>query len=232
MNRIYNDLDYNNHLILNARYRYDFLKIGYGNTALNEIVFMFRTKISETAEDKGCILVDVIKEENINAIKVAEHANSFIHFLEDTNFIGNRYKIHDSIELVKYDNEICSSICINCKNQRLYHTLTKDLREFSEVRYLLFHEYDYESIYNISSLVLAPVFAKQLDFLWYKERYEESKKKNFLDSRELNEKDTWGAIKSKMEKKRKYWHDRYKQALVMLSQEPLEFHYLPLRDME
>ncbi|HDX9639001.1 TPA: hypothetical protein ACGXMH_001316 [Bacillus mobilis] len=230
MHRIYNDLDYNNYLILSDRYRYDFLKIDYGNTVLNEVVFMFRTKILETVEDTGSILIDVVKEENINAIKVAEHANSFIHFLEDTNFTGNRYKIHDSIELVKYDNEICSSICINCKNQRLYHTVTKELREFSEVRYLLFHEYDYESIYNISNLVLAPVFAKQLDFLWYKERYEDSKKKNPLDSRELKEDDTWEVIKNKMEEKRKYWNDRYKQAIFTLSKESLEFHYLPLRD--
>lgn len=230
MHRIYNDLDYNNHLNLSDRYRYDFLKVDYGNTVLNEVVFMFRTKVLVTEEDEGSILIDIVKEENINAIKVAEHANSFIHFLEDTNFTGNRYKIHDSIELVKYDNEVCSSICINCKNQRLYHTITKEMREFSEVRYLLFHEYDYESIYNISNLVLAPVFAKQLDFLWYKERYEESKKKNFLDSRELNEEDTWEAIKIKMEEKRKYWHDRYKQAIVALSKEDLEFNYLPLRN--
>ncbi|MEB9507237.1 hypothetical protein P4J13_25230 [Bacillus anthracis] len=232
MHRIYNDLDYNNYLILSDRYRYDFLKIDYGNTVLNEVVFMFRTKIFETVEDTGSILIDVVKEENINAIKVAEHANSFIHFLEDTNFTGNRYKIHDSIELVKYDNEICSSICINCKNQRLYHTITKELREFSEVRYLLFHEYDYESIYNISNLVLAPVFAKQLDLLWYKERYEESKGKYFLDPRGLNEKDTWEVIKSKMEKDRKYWRDKYNEALVTFSKEHLEFTYLPLRDME
>lgn len=152
---------------------------------------MFRTKVSGTEENKGNILIDVVKEEIINAIKVAKHANSFIHFLEDTNFIGNRYKIHYSIELVKYDNEIYSSICINCKNQRLYHNISKEVYEFSEVRYLLFHEYNYESIKNISSLVLAPVLAKQLDFLWYKERYEESKEKYFLDPRGLNAEDTW-----------------------------------------
>ncbi|WP_217578941.1 hypothetical protein, partial [Mesorhizobium sp. GbtcB19] len=87
---------------------------------------MFRTKVSGTEENKGNILIDVVKEEIINAIKVAKHANSFIHFLEDTNFIGNRYKIHYSIELVKYDNEIDSSICINCKNQRLYQNISKE----------------------------------------------------------------------------------------------------------
>ncbi|MGQ7776835.1 hypothetical protein [Bacillus sp. WC2507] len=193
---------------------------------------MFRTKVSGTEENKGNILIDVVKEEIINAIKVAKHANSFIHFLEDTNFIGNRYKIHYSIELVKYDNEIYSSICINCKNQRLYHNISKEVYEFREVRYLLFHEYNYESIKNISSLVLAPVLAKQLDFLWNKERYEESKEKYFLDPRGLNAEDTWEIIKSKMEEKRKYWHDRYEQAIFALSKEPLEFTYLPLRDIK
>lgn len=97
---------------------------------------------------------------------------------------------------------------------------------------MLFHEYNYESIKNISSLVLAPVLAKQLDFLWYKERYEESKEKYFLDPRGLNAEDTWEIIKSKMEEKRKYWHDRYEQAIFTLSKEPLEFTYLPLRDIK
>ncbi|HFK1766737.1 hypothetical protein AT258_26020 [Bacillus wiedmannii] len=213
MNKMQISLDDNGHLILSSIYRYDFIKINYTNTLLNDVVFMFRTIISETDEDKGNILVDIVDEKRINAIRIAEHTNSFIHILQDTNFEGNHKEITETIELVKYDCDMCNKICTKLRNQRYYDNSKKEKCEPGEIKYLLFQEYDTETINNIFTLELAPIFTKQLDVWYYGEKCEDSSKEGTQDQL-------------------KYWYDLYLRSEFEWWNEILQFKYLPSRDMK
>ncbi|MBU5219552.1 hypothetical protein KQI67_23100 [Bacillus albus] len=174
---------------------------------------MFRTNISETDIDMGNIFIDIVEEKRINAIKIAEHNNSFIHILQDTNFQGNLKKITETIELVKYDYAICDLVCVTLKDQRYYDNTTKEKCKPSEIKYLLFKEYDTESINNIFSVELAPIFMKQLDAWYYEEKYEDS-------------------LKEGPQNRSNYWYDLFKRSQFEWSKELLQFKYLPSKNIE
>lgn len=213
MDKLQIALDHNGHLILKPTYRYDFIKVNYTNTLLNEVVFMFRTNILETDEDRGNILVDIVGESRINAIKIVEHNNSFIHFFQDTNFERNHKRITENIELVKYNYSICNFVCVTLKDQRYYDNSTKEKCEPSEIKYLLFKEYDNEAINNIFDLELAPIFSKQLDVWHYGEKYEDS-------------------LKEGTQNQSKYWYDLYRRSEFEWRKEFLQFKYLPSKDIK
>ncbi|MDZ5610457.1 hypothetical protein U2I54_26430 [Bacillus pseudomycoides] len=124
---IHRDLDYQNQLKLSNNFRYDFLHINYSDTLLAEYVFVFRTNIVEDDEEKGNIFVDILEKSSIDVVSGIKHNYTFVHCLSDTNFEENRKTINESIELVRYDNEISYEICVSFKNQRYYHNVTKEL---------------------------------------------------------------------------------------------------------
>ncbi|MDH2882394.1 hypothetical protein [Bacillus cytotoxicus] len=218
-----------NQLKLSKQYRYDFLHVNYPDTLIAELVFVFRTNILEEDEEKGNIFVDLLEKKSINAIDVAENKNAFIHSLSDINFEGNRKKINESIELVRYDTEISNEVCVSFKNQRYYHNVTKEQCELDKIQYSLFKEYDNEVVNN-TSIEIDTIFMKQYDILRNKRAYEKSTNRdniNFRRSYEIQE-----ALQIGMEAKRKYYYDKYRQAELEWSRLLLQFEYYPSKDMK
>lgn len=218
-----------NELELSDKYRYDFLHINWPDTLLGELVFVFRTNTLEADEEKGNIFVDILEKSSIDAIAVAAHKNAFIHCLSDTNFEGNRKKINESIELIRYDNEISNEICVNFKNQRYYHNVTNKQHELDEIQYLLFKEYDNEVVNN-TSIEIDTIFMKQYNILRYKRAYEKSSNINLIDFRHSH--DVQEALQTEMEAKRKYYYDKYRHAELEWSRLLLQFEYYPSKDMK
>lgn len=226
---LHRSLDSFNKIELYDKYRYDFLNINWSRTLLGELVFVFRTNISENDEDSGNVFIDILEKNNIDAFEVTSHKNAFIHCVSDTDFEGNRKKINNSIELVRYDNEISYEICVSFKNQRYYHNITKKHCELDEIQYSLFEVYDNTKVNN-KSIELADIFIRQYDILFYKQAYEKSLNRddiNFKYSYETQE-----ALQVEIEAKRKYYYDKYRQAELEWSRLLLQFEYYPSMDMK
>ncbi|PEU05838.1 hypothetical protein [Bacillus sp. AFS019443] len=218
-----------NKIELYDKYRYDFFNINWSSTLLGELVFVFRTNISKNDEDSGNIFIDTLEKDNIDAFEVTSHKNAFIHCVSDTDFEGNRKKINESIELVRYDNEISYEICVSFKNQRYYHSITKKQCELDEIQYSLFKVYDSEGVNN-KSIEIDDIFMRQFNILRNKQAYEKSTNRdniNFKHSYEIQE-----ALQVEMEAKRKYYYDRYRQAELEWSRLLLQFEYYPSKDMK
>lgn len=114
---------------------------------------------------------------------------------------------------MKYNYAMCNLICVTLENQTYYDNITKEKCAPSEIEYLLFHEYDNESINNIFSVELAPIFMKQLDAWYYEEKYEDS-------------------LKEGSQNRSNYWYDLFKRSQFEWSKELLQFNYLPSKNIE
>ncbi|HDR7772825.1 TPA: hypothetical protein QCY13_004180 [Bacillus paranthracis] len=226
---IHRELDYQNQLKLSDKYRYDFLHINLPDTLLSEFVFVLRTNILGADEEKGNIFIDMLEIESIGAIEVASHKNAYVHCISDTDFEGNRKKINESIELIRYDNEISYEICVSFKNQRYYHSITKKQCELDEIQYSLFEVYHNTKVNN-KSIEIVDIFMRQFNILRNKRAYEKSTNRdniNFKHSNEIQE-----ALQVEIEAKRKYYYDCYRQTELQWSNLLLQFNYLPSKDMK
>ncbi|CAM4050553.1 MULTISPECIES: hypothetical protein [Bacillus cereus group] len=222
---IHRDLDYQNQLKLSNDFRYDFLHINYSDTLLTEYVFVFRTNIVEGNEEKGNIFVDILEKSSIDVVSGIKHNNTFVHCLSDTNFEESRKKINESIELVRYDNEISYEICVSFKNQRYYHNVTKELCELNEIQYVLFEKYN-NKLVNNTFLEVKSIFMKQLDILRNKKTYE-----NFSIIEQCSIKRSYETQEA-IHKEKKYYYSKYRQAELDWSMLLHQFRYLPSKDMK
>ncbi|MFF1992855.1 hypothetical protein ACFVWC_16565 [Bacillus mycoides] len=222
---IHRDLDYQNQLKLSNDFRYDFLHINYSDTLLAEYVFVFRTNIVEDDEEKGNIFVDILEKSSIDVVSGIKHNNTFVHCLSDTNFEENRKTINESIELVRYNDETGYKICVAFKQQRYYHSITKELCELSEVQYVLFEKYN-NKLVNNTSLKIESIFMKQLDILRLKKAYEE-----LIHRDTINLKRSYAAQEA-LQKEKEYYYEKYRLAELAWSRELLQYKYIPSKKIK
>ncbi|GAB6489320.1 hypothetical protein OA45_00726 [Bacillus sp. UMTAT18] len=222
---IHRDLDYQNQLKLSNDFRYDFLHINYSDTLLAEYVFVFRTNILEDDEEKGNIFVDILKKSSIDVVSGIKHPNTFVHCLSDTNFEGNRKTINESIELVRYTNEIGYKICVAFKQQRYFHSVTKELCELNEIQYVLFEKYN-NNLVNNTFLEIEPIFMKQLDILRYKKSYEELAQRDAANLKRSSE------AQEAIHKEKEYYYDKYRHAELAWSRQLLQYKYIPSKEIK
>ncbi|GEN35941.1 hypothetical protein [Aneurinibacillus danicus] len=241
MNDLHFNLDFYDqlHLGRSDKYRYDFIKFKYIdrqyysniNPVLNSAVFIFRT--IQNGEGKGNVLIDILKDENINGVQVAYHKNCHFHFIEDRDFeVEGKVTITDYIEITIYENELSKQYVAILKDQLCYPNNDSRQRfKFREMKYLLFTEYDHrKNLNNTSNIEFAPVFQKQLDVIWHENRYRNFNSISYIDEKNIKDGDAWTMVKEKIKSNSEEWHDKYRKVQEELEDEHRSFKYRPVED--
>ncbi|MGR5865063.1 hypothetical protein ACT7DZ_17320 [Bacillus cereus] len=226
-------LKYDEPLDLHHKYRYDFVGIGYQNNYIHGCIFVFRT--IKKGKSTGNVLIDLVHNSNINALKAHIHGDCHFHMFQYRMSISNEpIKITDNISLEKVKNATNDEYYALIKEQKYklingVPAIDPVHKHFPEVKYLLLTEY-HESIANMDTLELAPIFKLQEEHIWHNNRYSNynDTSKLDVDDNNLNSSIKWSQVKEIIKNKRKHFEKQSEEKTDQIFELKNSVRYRPI----
>ncbi|PES64231.1 hypothetical protein CN507_20895 [Bacillus cereus] len=212
MYSITNGLKYDESLVLNPKYRYDFVSINYQADFGYESIFVFRT-IKE-GNGMGNVLIDLINESNINAISTNLHGDCHFHIFKSIDLAKVKsIEITEKISLEKIKSTSSDEYYAILQEQKykLNNGVSvegSDCIHLPVFKYLLLTQY-HHPVVNMNSTNLAPIFQLQKEDIWHNNRCFNFNDISRLDvdkvGYELDPSTPWREIKKIIEEKKEEW---------------------------